>query len=47
MSFGRVGFDIFAKAVEIAQDMEVAARDTQLFKNNSGVNNKFTHANRQ
>ena len=37
----------FTKAVEIAQGMEAAARDTQLFKNNGGAINKFTHANRQ
>ena len=43
-SFGREGF---TEVVEIAQGMQVAARDTQLFQNNGGAIDKFTHANRQ
>ena len=31
----------FTKAVEIAQGMEAAARDTQLFKSNGGSINKL------
>ena len=37
----------FTKAVEIAQGMEVAARDTQLFKSNGGAINKVSQVHEQ
>ena len=37
----------FTNAVEIAQGMEVAARDTQLFKSNGGAINKVSQVHKQ